>query len=368
MDCARSHRRLPGADDDRHTGGHRARGLRLRRRLPRFRFDAVLAAAGAPVRRGDQLHHAGDSAVRLHGRDAGEIPRRRGHARDHRPRHGRAQRRHGHRHHPGRRADGCLDRHRRRHRGHGRNAHPAHPDASRLQAQHRLRHDLRIRHAGPDHPAQPGADPARRDRWRVRRHAVCRSVHSRPRAGTDLRHLPARGRQAASVVGTGDSRRRTRAGRPRHARARPRPLGRTTAAAGGRRTGLHHRRHCRADRGGLDGCAGQCADRAVRTAHELEADQRDPARHAHHHRHGVLHPAVRTALLAGLPWARRRTDGARPLQPAAWRRTGCPDLPDGPAVRARLLPGVDRDLLHRTADVPAGVPAPTWYGWPPWWR
>ena len=83
-----------------------------------------------------------------------------------------AARRTGYRHHPGRRADGRDHGHRRRHRGHARPAHAAGHAAARLRQGAGVRNDLRVRHARPDHPAEPDPDPARRHHEPVGRNAV----------------------------------------------------------------------------------------------------------------------------------------------------------------------------------------------------
>ena len=94
-----------------------------------FGIAAVQPAAAPHFWGGHELHPARDPAVRVHGRDAGEIEARRGPDGCDRPPRGRAARRVRHRHHSGWRTDGRDDRHRRRHCG---NAWPA--DAARHAA------------------------------------------------------------------------------------------------------------------------------------------------------------------------------------------------------------------------------------------
>ena len=74
----------------------------------------------------------------------------------------------------GRRADGRHHRHRRRDRDHARPADAADPAAARLRPGDLVRRDLRLGHAGPDHSAEPGADPALRHHAALGGHAVRR--------------------------------------------------------------------------------------------------------------------------------------------------------------------------------------------------
>ena len=151
-------------------------------------------------------------AVRVHGHDAGALPaRRRPHGRD---RTGRrlAARRARHRHHPGRRADGRDHRHRRRHRGHARPADAAGHAAARLRQGTGMRNDLRVRHARPDHSAEPDPDPARRHHQPVGRHAVRGGDDPGTHAGGDILHLHSGARRPAPEYGAGHSQGRARAG------------------------------------------------------------------------------------------------------------------------------------------------------------
>ena len=77
--------------------------------------------------------------------------------------------------------------------------------AARLRQGARLRRDLRVRDARPDHSAEPDSHPARRHPQRIGRHAVRRRDDPRPDARRHLRRLHPGAWHPAARHGAGNS-------------------------------------------------------------------------------------------------------------------------------------------------------------------
>ena len=281
--------------------------------------------AQSHLRRGHQLHPDRDAAVRVHGSDAGKIAAGRRFDGSDRPCRRKSARRPRHRHHPGRRTDGRHDRHRRRDRRHARPAHAADAAAAQVRQRPRVRNDLRLRHARPDHPAQPHPDPARRHPERVGRHAVRGGDDPRPDACRHLRRLPSRPRLLSSRRWSRQCR-RTNATCISCDRARRQAAARGTAAdrAGRRRARLDHRRRRRTDRGRLHGRARRHRRHRHRRAHVVGGAARYHLRDHPHHRDDDVHPDVRAGVLARLPRSAGRKTGAGLLRLPAGRHRAAP--------------------------------------------
>ena len=229
-------RGLRGADG-RLSGGADARrriaGVRAARRCDRRLSDlAAQRVAAAHLRRRQQRRADRHSAVRVHGRDAGALPRRRGFARDHGPAvrlgHRRARDCGGDR----RRAAGGGQGHRRRDHGDDGPDRAAGHAAPRLRPAACRRNRRGDRDAGADFSARDGAGAARRpDEQRLSGGAtvagrvlaavgdgdrsVCRRDHSGVRAGRALSDLSDRRRGDLAADLARDPAGGRRAARPR---------------------------------------------------------------------------------------------------------------------------------------------------------
>ena len=278
--------------------------------LSRLRPAAVQPAAAPHLRRGHELDAARDPAVRVHGHDAGALPARRGP--DGRDRTGRrlAARRARHRHHPGRRADGRDHRHRRRHRGDARPADAARHAAARLRQGTGVRDDLRVRHARPDHPAEPDPDPARRHHEPVGRHAVRRGDDPWAHAGGHLLRLHPGARRRAPEHGAGDPQGRACAGLGNGACREDVARGGAAGRAGRRGAGIDHRRRRGAVGSGVDGRARLDRDHCGHRPAVLERAARNRAGDHQDHRDDDVHPDLRAGVRAGVPRPAGRTAGS----------------------------------------------------------
>ena len=190
-------RRNPGAADVPRTGGLPAAGLSggvcARRQRPLVRRHrhchrtvrslAALRPARARLRHRRQPHAAGDPLLRLHGADPRTLRHGRGPARHHRPAVRLLARRPRLRGDPGRRPA------RRHHRRGRRHRHRHGPDlaagdaALRLRQAAGVRRHRRLRHAGADRAAVPGADRAGRPARRLGRRHVQGCLAARPGVG-----------------------------------------------------------------------------------------------------------------------------------------------------------------------------------------
>ena len=278
-----------------------------------------------------------------------------------------AARRARHRHHPGRRADGRDHRHRRRDRGDARPADAARHAAARLRQGPRLRRDLRLRHARPDHPAEPDPDPARRHPERVGRHAVRRRDDPGPDAGG---HLLSSTSSCSASCGRTWCRRfppeeralvsRSRACRQARSRSSRRRSALVGAVLGSIIAGI-----AAPSEAASMGALGSILVTAIDRPAVLEGAARDLPGDHQDHRDDDVHPDLRAGVRARLPRPAGREARSGPVRVPAGRHQCRHLVPDADHLHPRLLHRVDRDFLHRGAAVPAGVhrrPMSTWCG------
>ena len=239
---------------------HRLRARSLQLRLPWRDHPAHL-------RHHDQRGSDRGAAVRVHGDHAAALAGRRRAPRQHGAHVRRAPGRPWDIGLGGRRADGRLDRHRRRHRGHDGSAGAADHAAAGLRSGARLRYDLRLGDARPDHPtldragaagrgdllgvptsaARPGPLLARGD---FRGRSVRRRAPAGARAGRHVHSLSDRRRLAPPRKLAAGPYRRCRICRRGRPMARHRPRDGAADRAHRRGARIDPRRFGDADRGG----------------------------------------------------------------------------------------------------------------------
>src|SRR3989442_555728 len=220
--------------------------------------------------------------------------------------------------------------------------------ALRLRPQDRERCHRRLRDARTDHPAEPGADRARRPARALGRRHVRRRDLPRPRPPRPAYGLCSRPHAAVSQIGASAAGRSALAARL-EAR-RPRAL-RADSAARAHFPGARHDlpRHCDADRGRRDGRHRRARAGAHQPAPELGAAQagHELDRQADFVR-GV-HPGRGDRIQPHVPRRERRPVGRAPAHQPARRPDRLSHRSERPDLPARVLPRFLRAGVHHRA-------------------
>ena len=180
--------------------------------------------------------------------------------------------------------------------------------------------DLRVRHARPDHSAEPDPDPARRHHERVGRHAVRRRDDPGPDAGRHLRASTSSSSASCGRHGAGDPGRGARAALARRAAGASSckvvapPVGLVGAVLGSIIAGIAAPSEA-ASMGALGSILITAVDRPAvlaGAARDLSGDHQD-------HRDDDVHPDLRAGVRARVPRPAGREDRAGLLRVPAGR-------------------------------------------------